>query len=114
MIEEIASHVRRRESFAFETTLSGRRYGALMPEWQRNGYEVVLIFLYLPNAEIAIERVRERVRQGGHYVPEEVIRRRCEGGWKNFKLFYKRLVDYWLLYDNSGGIPMLLSEGQKS
>jgi hypothetical protein len=64
--------------------------------------------------EIAIERVIERVRQGGHYVPEEVIRRRYEGGWKNFNLFYKRLVDYWLLYDNSRGTPVLLSEGQKS
>ena len=84
------------------------------PGGSEMGYEVVLIFLYLPNAEIAIKRVRERVRQGGHYVPEEVIRRRYEGGWKNFKLFYKRLVDYWLLYDNSGKIPMLLSEGQKS
>ena len=113
MLEEIGSHVRRRESFAFETTLSGRRYVALIPAWQRNGYEVILIFLYLPNVEIAIERVRERVRQGGHHVPEEVIRRRYESGWKNFKLFYK-LVDYWLLYDNSGEIPMLLSEGQKS
>ena len=113
MIEEIASHVRRRESFAFETTLSGRRYGALIPAWQRHGYEVILIFLYLPNVGIAIERVRERVRQGGHNVPEEVIHRRYESGWKNFKRFCK-LVDYWLLYDNSGEIPMLLSEGQKS
>jgi predicted ABC-type ATPase len=112
MIEEIASHVRRGESFAFETTLSGRRYGALIPAWQRHGHEVILIFLYLPSVEIAIERVRERVRQGGHNVPEEVIRRRFESGWKNFKLFSK-LVDYWHLYDNSGEIPMLLSEGQK-
>lgn len=114
MLEEIVSHVRRRESFAFETTLSGRRYAALIPERQQIGYEVVLVFLCLPKVELAIERVRERVRQGGHDVPEEVIRRRYEVGWRNFNLVYKRLVDYWFLYDNSGRIPVLLDKGTKA
>lgn len=113
MLEEIASHVRRRESFAFETTLSGRRYAALIPEWQQIGYEVVLIFLWLPKVEMAVERVRERVRQGGHDVPEEVIRRRYEAGGRNFNLVYKRLVNYWFLYDNSRRIPVLLDKGSK-
>ena len=90
MVEEIASHVRRRDSFAFETTLSGRRYAALIPGWQRIGYEVVLIFLWVPRVELAIERVREcGVRQGGHDVPEEVIQRRYEAGWRNFNLVDK-------------------------
>ncbi|MEI9476180.1 MAG: zeta toxin family protein [Deltaproteobacteria bacterium] len=113
MVEEIASHVRGRESFAFETTLSGRRYAALIPGWQKIGYEVVLIFLCLPKVELAIERVRERVRQGGHDVPEEVIRRRYEAGWRNFNLVYKRLVDHWFLYDNAGRVPVLLEKGTR-
>jgi len=113
MLKEIASHVRRRESFAFETTLSGRRYAALIPEWQRIGYEVVLIFLRLPKVEIAIERVKERVRQGGHDVPEEVIRRRYDTGWSNFSHLYKRLVDHWFLYDNAGRVPVLLERGTR-
>jgi len=114
MLKEIESHVRRRQSFAFETTLSGRRYAARIPEWQRIGYEVVLIFLWLPKVEIAIERVKERVRQGGHDVPEEVIRRRYETGWSNFSHLYKRLVDHWFLYDNSGRVPDLLEKGTKT
>jgi len=56
----------------------------------------------------------ERVRQGGHDVPEEVIRRRYEAGWRNFNLVYKRLVDDWFLYDNSGRIPVLLDKGIKA
>ena len=99
--------------FALETTLSGRRYARLIPGWQRIGYEVVLIFLWLPKVELAIERVRERVRQGGHDVPEKVIRRRYEAGWRNFNLAYKRLVDRWFLYDNAGRIPVLLEKGTR-
>jgi predicted ABC-type ATPase len=114
MLEEIASHVRRRESFAFETTLSGRHYETTIPEWQQIGYDVVLIFLFLPRVELAIERVKERVRQGGHNVPEGVIRRRYETGLRNFNLAYKGLVDHWFLYDNSGRNPALLEKGSKS
>jgi predicted ABC-type ATPase len=113
MLEEIGAHVRRRENFAFETTLSGRRYARLIPEWQRIGYEVELIFLWLPKLDLAIERVRERVRQGGHNVPEKVIRRRYESGWRNFNLVYKRLVDHWFLYDSAGRDPVLLEKGTK-
>jgi predicted ABC-type ATPase len=114
MLQEIASHVRNGESFAFETTLSGRRYQVLIPQWQRMGYEVVMIFLWLPKVEMAIERVKERVRQGGHDVPEHVIRRRYEGGWRNFSLAYKKLVDYWFLYDNSERVPVLLGKGMNA
>jgi predicted ABC-type ATPase len=114
VLEEIASHVRRRESFAFETTLSGRRYATLIPKWQQIGYEVALIFLWLPKVEMAVERVRERVRQGGHDVPEQVIRRRYEAGWRNFNRVYKRLVDHWFLYDNAGRDTVLLEKGTKA
>lgn len=111
MIEEIESHVRRRESFAFETTLSGRRYALMIPQWQRMGYTVKLVFLFVGDVKLAIERVRVRVRQGGHDVPEEVIRRRYLAGWRNFQQLYKGLVDSWIVYDNSGEKPVLLYEG---
>ena len=97
MIEEIDAHVRRKESFAFETTLSGRRYARMIPRWQDFGYRIKLIFLYLKDVKIAIERVRVRVRQGGHGVPEGVIRKRYEAGWNNFQHIYKGCVDQWVL-----------------
>ena len=113
LIEEISRHVIHGESFAFETTLSGRTYAKMIPDWQRLGYKVKLVFLYLPDVEIAIERVRYRVQQGGHNVPERIIRRRYEKGWNNFHKIYKKLVDAWVLFDNSGRTPRLIDEGEK-
>lgn len=111
MLEEIDNHLHRGESFAFETTLSGLIYARLIPKWQGLGYRVRLIYLSLPNAELAVTRVAERVVQGGHAIPEAVIRRRFEAGWNNFNLKYKLLVNAWSLYDNSQRQPVLIEEG---
>jgi predicted ABC-type ATPase len=113
MIEEIETHVRKKRRFAFETTLSGRRYARMIPRWQELNYRIKLVFLYLKDVKIAIERIRARVRHGGHDVPEEVIRRRYEAGWRNFQELYKKLVDAWVLYDNSGETPVLVDAGGK-
>ncbi len=110
MIEEIRGYVGRRESFAFETTLSGRLYAQHIRQWQETGYRIKLIFLRLPDVEIAVKRVRIRVAQGGHDVDESVIRRRFDKGWNNFHNIYKKLVDAWVLYDNSGESPQLIDE----
>jgi predicted ABC-type ATPase len=101
----------RGESFAFETTLAGRNYARSIPRWRAHGYRVTLYFLSLPTVEIALSRVAERVRQGGHDVPEEVVRRRFASGLENFEILYKPIVDKWLLYDNSGPEPVLLDCG---
>jgi predicted ABC-type ATPase len=113
MIEEIERHVSIGESFAFETTLSGKTYAQMIPQWRRKGYKIKLVFLYLPDVTTAIERVKNRVRQGGHNVPEQTIRRRYEKGWHNFQHLYTRLVDAWIIYDNSGEKPRLIDEGEK-
>jgi predicted ABC-type ATPase len=111
MREEIRAHVLRGQSFAFETTLSGRMYARLIPEWQALGFRVKLMYLALPNLEMAIERVAARVSQGGHDVPEDVIRRRFWTSSHNFNELYRPLVDVWALYDNSGDSPALLGQG---
>ena len=113
MIEEIETYVREKRSFAFETTLSGRRYARMIPQWQSIGYRIKLVFLYLQDVKIAIERVRVRVRQGGHDVPEDVVRRRYEAGWRNLQQTYRKLVDTWVVYDNSGETPVLVDSGGK-
>jgi predicted ABC-type ATPase len=100
------------ESFCFETTLSGRSYARMIPAWQAKGFTVRLIFLSLVNVETAIARVAERVAQGGHSIPEAVIRRRFTAGQANFHNLYKRLVDGWALYDNSGPSPVLMDSGE--
>jgi predicted ABC-type ATPase len=111
MLKEIDRHARSGANFSFETTLAGRRYAQLIPRWQRSGYRVHLIFLQLRNEALAVERVAARVSQGGHSVPEEVIRRRFKQGWRNFGNIYRGLVDSWQLYDNSGERAQLIEEG---
>lgn len=110
MLETIADYVRRGESFAFETTLSGLSYAQMVPVWREAGYTVKLIFLALSSADIALARVAARVAQGGHNIPEAVVRRRFAAGSRNFGR-YKQLVNSWQLYDNSGAPPILLEEG---
>jgi predicted ABC-type ATPase len=114
MLEEIASCVRDGESFAFETTLSGLSYLPHIRRWRQQGYRVILMFLSLPSADWAVERVALRVEQGGHHIPEEVIRRRFASGLDNFHSRYKGEVDEWILYDNSDVDPALLDLGERN
>ena len=111
MLTESQSRVRRGDSFAFETTLSGRGYARLIPNWRARRYYVKLIFLHLPNSDLAVARVAARVAQGGHNIAEPTIRRRFESGLRNFKETYCGLVDRWEWYDNSGITPQLISAG---
>ena len=108
MLQQIAQHVAKGESFAFETTLSGGGYARQIPRWRRLGYRVELFFLSLPSADMAVQRVAERVRQGGHDIPETTIRRRFGAGQRLFATVYQSLVDLWVLYDNSGDEPILI------
>ena len=74
---------------------------------------MALFFLSLPTPELAIARVAERVKQGGHNIPEPVIRRRFSAGMSNFEKHYRHAVDAWALYDNSGDTPVLIEWGEK-
>ena len=113
MLSMIHEYVEKGESFAFETTLSGRGYARRIPRWQQLGYRIKLFFLRLPTPEMAATRVRQRVAEGGHDVPELVIYRRFHAGWSNFEFIYRDLVDEWALYDNSGDSPVFLAEGRQ-
>ncbi len=97
--------------FAFETTLATKMLVARVQGWKLAGYQTHLIFFYLPSPELAIQRVAARVRDGGHDVPEETIRRRFASGLRNFLELYSPLVDSWRLYDNSrGGDPQIIAK----
>ena len=112
-LQTIARHVAERESFAYETTLSGRAYARQIPQWQALGYRVELFFLSLPSADMAVQRVAERVRQGGHNIPEATIRRRFEAGRRLLAEVCQPLVDQWVLYDNAGESPLLMDWSDK-
>jgi predicted ABC-type ATPase len=101
----------RRESFAFETTLSSRNYLPKLPLWRGAGYKVALHFFSLPTADMAIARVQQRVAHGGHSIAESVIRRRFDAGLHNFEHVYKHVVDRWHHYESSGNHPVVLAQG---
>ena len=114
MIQQIRANTAAGRSFGFETTLAGLSYARQIPRWRSAGYYVVLIFLSLPSVDTAIARVAARVRQGGHNVPDVIIRRRFEAGLKNFHATYKPMVSNWVLYDSSGNTPRMLEAGENS
>jgi predicted ABC-type ATPase len=113
MLELIEESVARRESFAFETTLASRNYATKLPTWRAYGYGIALHFFALPSVDLALVRVRQRVAQGGHSIPEPVIRRRFESGLQNLEQVYKLAVDRWTLYDSSGTNPVIVAQGGK-
>jgi predicted ABC-type ATPase len=109
MLGEIQALAKRRESFAFETTLSGRSYMSLLRRLKTQGYEIHFFFLFLRSVDLALSRVKERVSRGGHDVPEAVVRRRFDRSMRNFLLYYRPLAKVWTLFDNSGEIPKVIA-----
>jgi len=92
--------VRQGQSFAFETTCSGKSYVRLLKECQAAGCRISLIYLWVPSAEYSIARVARRVSQGGHHIPDEVIRRRHLAGLRNMRHLYLPLAYDAFVYDN--------------
>ena len=81
---------------------------------RQRGYEVHLFYLWLTSADLAVKRVHERVRQGRHDVPAEVVRRRYVRSARNFFALYQALADTWGVYDNSkAGAPQDIAIGQR-
>ena len=112
MLQRMHSLAERRESFAFESILASRSYAQWISGLQQCGYDFHLLYLWLSSPNLAVERVKERVRLGGHDVSENVIRRRYHKGVRNFFELYKALAATWVIYDNSiSGRPMLIAKG---
>lgn len=109
MLSRINELLRENESFAFETTLSTKSYKNKVLSAKKNGYTVILLFFYLNNVELAKERVKTRVKEGGHNIPDDVIERRYFKGIKNLFEIYIEIVDGALIFDNSYGKHELIA-----
>ena len=101
MLQRMSALIHEGADFAFETTLATRSYVKLIHEAQQLGYFVTLLYFWLPSPELAIERVAQRVREGGHNIPLDVIRRRYHSGLRNLTWLYTPVCDYWAMYDNN-------------
>lgn len=100
-----------RADFAFESTLAGSAYLARLRAWKAAGYRIEIIFLRLASPRLALRRVAQRVKAGGHDVPKADVLRRFRRSLENFEQRYKPLADHWELYDSSAGVPVLLELG---
>lgn len=108
MLSRMQDLIRKKKTFSFETTLAGRSYRQLIPEWASAGYQIVLFFLWLPDVEIAVQRVATRVQGGGHNIPEHDIRRRFRRGLNNLFDLYIPVIGRVLIYDASFLPPRLV------
>ena len=109
MLDHMRELVAARRSFAFETTLAARTYARWLGELRRGGYDVHLFYYWLDSPDLSIRRVAERVRAGGHFVPDDTIRRRYSRSVGNFLNLYRPVVTTWQVYDNSNGGSRLIA-----
>jgi len=110
VLEQIKDLSRRRVDFGLETTLSGKSYAPLFRRLRQEGYRINLFFLWIPDADMAVARVADRVRRGGHHIPEDDIRRRHVRGMYNFVEVYRPLFDSWILFENTGQTPIIIAK----
>jgi predicted ABC-type ATPase len=109
MLQRIRELIAKEASFAFETTCAGRIYLRLLENCKLNGWRISLIYLWIPSPEYALARVERRVRQGGHAIPEDVIRRRYKMGLFNMRHLYLPLADDATIYDNRDSALKLIA-----
>ncbi len=114
MLKRIDSLIEEKENFAFETTLATKSYKSKIRDAQAKGYCVILLFFWLRKVELAIERVKLRVQEGGHDVDTETIKRRYKRGIKNLFDIYLPLVDEAMVFDNSNGVYEIIAEKNDS
>lgn len=111
MLERINLLLEQKKDFAFESTLASRSFVSFLKRCKIKGYSVNMLFLWIHSVDLAIERVRDRVKRSGHNIPENVIIRRYHRGLSNFIKLYVPLADNWILYDNSKERPKEIAQG---
>lgn len=113
MVERLRELAMQGKSFAFETTLASRTCALWLEYLQGNGYSVELIFCWLPSPEMSILRVAQRVRSGGHHVPDDTIIRQYETGLRNFFQLYQPIADRWHMYDTTAQPRLIAQKKQR-
>jgi len=114
MLHRIDELLTMNESFSIETTLSTRSYVNLVHRAHEKGYQIHLLFFWLDSIELAKKRVAERVSNGGHNIPDDIIERRYRMGLKNLFSIFMNEVDVWTIYDNTDDISRMIAFGGKN
>jgi predicted ABC-type ATPase len=112
MLDRLHDLAAKRQNIGFETTGASRSLAPWLAQLKSDGYKVYLFYFWLQNADMAIARVAERVRRGGHFVPDDTIRRRYDAGLRNFFALYRPVADEWQMINNSFDVAEIIATGQ--
>ena len=112
VLEQIREFTKKRVDFAFETTLSGKLYVNMFKSFKEKGYKIRIFFLWVPDSDLVVSRIKNRVAQGGHDVPVRDVLRRFNRSISNFFKIYQSLADSWMLFNNAGLTPILIVESK--
>ena len=110
VLEQLCDLAEKNADFAFETTFAGKSYTRFLKTLKKKGYTINIFFLWIPNVELALGRIKDRVASGGHDVPAIDVKRRFHRGLYNFFKYYKPLSDTWLLFNNADASPRLIAK----
>lgn len=110
LLSEIDHFIKNKQDFAFESTLAGKTYISLIKRAKAKNYSITIFYLYIPNEKLAQERVKQRVKEGGHQVPTIDIKRRFKRSWQNYIDLYLPLAESWFLFDNSDLKPVEIAK----
>jgi predicted ABC-type ATPase len=113
LLTEIKEKIKKGESFAFESTLSGRTYASILREAKTLGFEVEIYFIFLNKINLNYERIKNRVSLGGHNIPSKIVKRRQNRCFDNFWNIYRLAADEWAILDNSASKPKLILRKQE-
>jgi len=111
MLNRIDDLIKSKENFAIESTLSSKSLTDKIKFAQYHGYEIIIMFYYLDSPDLAVERVKRRVENGGHDIPLDTIHRRYHRGLENFFNIYKNNCQYWMMINNSNTNTSIIAEG---
>ena len=110
MLNRINTLLESHKTFAFETTLATKSYKNYIIKAKKQGYKISLIFFWLNSIKLAKTRVKNRVKEGGHHIPEDVIERRYKKGVQNLFDIFMPIADRAFIFDNSSGNHNLVAQ----
>lgn len=111
MILRIRELIREKSTFAFETTLTTKSYISILKKAKDIGYNIVLYYFWIDSVELALKRISDRVKKGGHDVPEEAVNRRYFRSLDNLTNLFIPISDYWFILDNTKQVTNKIAEG---
>jgi len=110
MLQRLQQLISEGKDFSFETTLSAKSFIPFLRGAKLAGYKITIIYFWVESSELAIDRIKQRVKEGGHFIEEKIVKRRYKRSINNFRNSYIKLVDDWMIFDNSKDEPILIAK----